>query len=76
MAVNPDLPARCEDFPCCEHDDGSGLPCNWIPPDYASDPHLMCDHENGVCEIEPDDEEDEESSVIFFIPLSERTDTC
>lgn len=38
---------RCEDYPCCGHTDG--LPCNWTP-DY-SNPHFLCDHENGECEV-------------------------
>lgn len=41
---------RCEDYPCCGHTDGLG--CNWTAPDYSSDPHFMCDHENGYCEAE------------------------
>lgn len=44
---------RCEDYPCCGHTDGLG--CNWVAPDYASMPHGLCDHENGICE-EVDDE--------------------
>jgi len=48
--------ARCEDYPCCGHTDG--LPCDWVAPDYGNDPHLLCDHENGVCEIEEDEDED------------------
>jgi hypothetical protein len=38
---------RCEDYPCCGHTDGLG--CNWTP-DY-SNPHFLCDHENGECEV-------------------------
>lgn len=50
---------RCEDYPCCGHTDGLG--CNWTP-DY-SNPHFLCDHENGDCEVanmldEIEDEED------------------
>jgi len=48
--------ARCEDYPCCGHTDG--LPCDWVAPDYRNDPHLLCDHENGICEIEEDEDED------------------
>ena len=49
--------ARCEDYPCCGHTDG--LPCDWKAPDYASIPHGLCDHENGICE-EPEDPDDDE----------------
>lgn len=39
----------CEDFPCCGHVDGLG--CNWTPESVYNDPHLLCDHEVGVCEV-------------------------
>lgn len=46
---------RCEDFPCCGHEAGD---CNGLlyGSDEAikSDPHLLCDHENGDCELEWD----------------------
>lgn len=47
---------QCEDFPCCGHTDGLG--CNWTPESVYSDPHLLCDHNTGYCDLE-DDEEDE-----------------
>jgi hypothetical protein len=50
--------AVCEDYPCCGHTDG--LPCDWVAPDYRKDPHALCDHENGVCEVEPDDDDEDE----------------
>lgn len=39
---------RCEDYPCCGHTDG--LPCDWTP--NYSDPHFLCDHESGECEVQ------------------------
>lgn len=43
---------RCEDYPCCGHEAGD---CNGLlyGSDEAikSDPHLLCDHEAGVCDI-------------------------
>lgn len=39
----------CEDYPCCGHTDGLG--CDWTAPDYSNDPHLMCDHEDGFCNM-------------------------
>jgi hypothetical protein len=43
---------RCEDFPCCGHEAGD---CNGLlyGSDEAikSDPHLLCDHEAGVCDL-------------------------
>lgn len=47
---------RCEDYPCCGHEAGD---CNGLlyGSDEAikSDPHILCDHENGICEIEWED---------------------
>lgn len=48
----------CEDFPCCGHEAGD---CNGqkygSDESIMSDPHLLCDHEFGSCEVEdePDD---------------------
>lgn len=43
---------RCEDYPCCGHEAGD---CNGLlyGSDEAikSDPHLLCDHETGYCEV-------------------------
>ncbi len=49
------MTTRCEDYPCCGHTDG--LPCNWTAPDYSNDPHLMCDHAAGVCDVWEDEDE-------------------
>ena len=44
---------RCEDYPCCGHEAGD---CNGLK--YGSDeaikadPHLLCDHNTGFCEVE------------------------
>lgn len=53
----------CEDFPCCGHEMGD---CEGLKygsdESIKSDPHLLCDHENGECELYDDDydEEDDE----------------
>lgn len=43
---------RCEDYPCCGHEMGD---CNGLlyGSDEAikSDPHLLCDHNTGYCEV-------------------------
>lgn len=52
------MTTRCEDYPCCGHTDG--LPCNWTAPDYSSDPHLLCDHEAGICDVWEDEDYDDE----------------
>lgn len=52
---------RCEDFPCCGHEMGD---CNGqlYGSDEAikSDPHLLCDHEAGICDVWYDNEEEED----------------
>lgn len=51
---------HCEDYPCCGHTPDD--PCNYKPHDWANDPHLMCEHGNGYCEVaerEADDDDDE-----------------
>lgn len=51
--------ARCEDFPCCGHELGD---CDGSL--YGSDesiknsPHLFCDHEVGICEVEFSEEDE------------------
>jgi hypothetical protein len=59
---------RCEDYPCCGHTDGLG--CNYTP-DY-SNPHFLCDHESGICEVdemwaEIMNEEDDDGGYIPFL---------
>jgi len=47
----------CEDYPCCGHERGD---CNGLL--YGSDaaiqadPHLLCDHNTGFCEVDYDDD--------------------
>lgn len=48
---------HCEDYPCCGHAYGE---CQ-NRPEYTReywlrDPHLLCDHEAGMCEVEYSDE--------------------
>ena len=51
---------HCEDFPCCGHEFGD---CNGLlyGSDEAikSDPHLLCDHENGDCQVDYEDDDDD-----------------
>jgi hypothetical protein len=53
----------CEDYPCCGHElgDCEGLKYG-TDESIKNDPHLLCDHENGICELddgyeEPDDDD-------------------
>lgn len=55
---------RCEDYPCCGHTDGDG--CQTRPEHtseyWANNPHLMCDHEAGICDAY-DDSDDYDGDV-------------
>jgi len=57
----------CEDWPCCGHTNTpDGDPCDpraygiKTSEEWANDPHLMCDHEQGICEVEEDDTDTDE----------------
>lgn len=60
---------RCEDFPCCGHEMGD---CNGLK--YGSDeaiqadPHLLCDHNTGHCDVEDREEDDDDTydEVAFY----------
>lgn len=51
---------RCEDYPCCGHTDGLG--CQTTPEMtsayWIDNPHLMCDHEAGICDAYDNDDFD------------------
>lgn len=60
---------RCEDYPCCGHEMGD---CNGLlyGSDEAikSDPHLLCDHNTGYCEVwdrEQDEDDDDEDNDLW-----------
>lgn len=56
----------CEDYPCCGHTPLDPCDRQWYDEPYAFDlsrnPHALCEHEYGICDVEPDedDEEDED----------------
>lgn len=51
---------RCEDYPCCGHTDLD--PCERQPydePGYfdiTRNPHALCEHEYGICEVDYDED--------------------
>ena len=51
----------CEDFPCCGHELGD---CNGSlygsDESIKNDPHLLCDHETGHCDLYIYDDYDDE----------------
>lgn len=57
----------CEDFPCCGHTPQDPCERQWYDEpdafDTTKNPHALCDHENGECDVdwddEPDDDEDD-----------------
>ena len=64
---------RCEDFPCCGHtyDD----PCYQTEYNPYDDPHVLCDHELGFCDIEDDGEPEVESMEDWGeVELDRRSD--
>jgi hypothetical protein len=60
--------AKCEDYPCCGHTPEDPCERQWYDEPGAFDTsrpgneHALCDHENGICEVEDDfdDEEDDD----------------
>jgi hypothetical protein len=56
----------CEDYPCCGHTPGNPCTRQWYDEPGAFDTsrpgneHALCDHENGICEVEYLDELDDE----------------
>lgn len=61
---------RCEDFPCCGHTPADPCAPQWYDEPDAFDtsryPHALCEHEYGICDVEPDwDDEDEDDSYDY-----------
>jgi hypothetical protein len=61
-SINASGTGRCEDYPCCGHTDGLG--CQTTPEMtsayWIDNPHLMCDHEAGICDAYDDYDGDED----------------
>jgi len=55
---------RCEDYPCCGHTDLDPCGPQWYDAPDAFDttvnPHALCDHETGICEVWEDEDPDED----------------
>lgn len=47
----------CEDYPCCGHG-SEGCSPQWFDEPDAFDtskyPHALCEHEYGICDVEPE----------------------
>jgi hypothetical protein len=62
---------RCEDYPCCGHTNDDPCGPQWYDAPGAFDtsinPHALCDHENGDCDVDPYDEdyEDDEDTLAI-----------
>jgi hypothetical protein len=59
----------CEDFPCCGHEmnDCEGQ-LYGSDEDIKNSPHVLCDHENGECEVadrEADDYDEEDDDDVW-----------
>lgn len=55
---------HCEDYPCCGHTPLDPCTREWYDHPDAFDtrrnPHALCNHEDGDCDVTPDDYDDEE----------------
>lgn len=55
---------RCEDYPCCGHTNDDPCGPQWYDApdafDTTKNPHALCDHETGECDVWEDEEDDEE----------------
>lgn len=60
---------RCEDYPCCGHNDDNPCERQWYDEPGAFDtrvnPHALCDHEAGICDVWEDDDEHDECLSEF-----------
>jgi hypothetical protein len=67
-------PMRCEDFPCCGHTNDDPCGVQWYDEPGAFDTsrpgneHALCEHEYGICDVEPDDEDDEDDEDYADVP--------
>lgn len=56
--------AYCEDYPCCGHTPQDPCDQQWYDEpdafDTTKNPHALCDHENGECDVEYEEYDDEE----------------
>lgn len=55
--------AYCEDYPCCGHTPQDPCEPQWYDKpdafDTTKNPHALCDHENGECDVDEYDEDEE-----------------
>lgn len=62
----------CEDYPCCGHTDEDPCSPQWYDAPDAFDPsvnpHCFCDHSDGWCEVEVDEDylEDEDEEIFAY----------
>lgn len=52
----------CEDYPCCGHTPQDPCERQWYDEpdafDTTKNPHALCDHENGDCDVDYYEDED------------------
>ena len=55
--------AYCEDYPCCGHTPADPCERQWYDEpgafDVSVNPHALCEHEYGICEVVEYDEDDD-----------------
>lgn len=51
---------KCEDYPCCGHTPQDPCEPQWYDKpgafDTTKNPHALCDHENGECDVVDDED--------------------
>ena len=58
------MASQCEDYPCCGHTPDDPCERQWYDEPGAFDTsrpgneHALCDHKNGICEVELDDDDE------------------
>ena len=58
------MASQCEDYPCCGHTPDDPCERQWYDEPGAFDTsrpgneHALCDHENSICEVELDDDDE------------------
>jgi hypothetical protein len=62
--------ALCEDYPCCGHTNDDPCGPQWYDEPDAFDitvnPHALCEHEYGLCEVEDDEDYEEPDDEDYF----------
>ena len=73
------MAAYCEDYPACGHTPDNPCARQWYDEPGAFDTsrpnnqHALCDHEAGICEVDPPDEDDDPDDTPHPAPAYQST---